>query len=145
MVAVGVPSEDLEIRQDWADHLLQVRMDLQKKVADQQHEIRRRLEEQGDDVYSLGQIVLLKKTKHERSQDHTKIADRYHHPARVIEAMPNGVTYKVKLLGMDDEKSSQIQIVNRRNLRPLYEAQDEDDDPVTMMPRFPLAEVEHKP
>ena len=141
LVAVNAPRDDLEQGCNWADELAKIHLSLQEKIAKQQHEIRRKLEEQGDDVYSIGQVVLLKKTKYEQQQDHTKITDRYHHPARIMEVMPNGVTYRVKLIGHGDEKSSPVQIVNRRHMRPLYESSGEDNDPVTVVPRFPLAEV----
>ena len=73
--------------------------------------------------FDVGQLVLVKRTAPELQQAHTKLTDKYDHLARIKAILPNQVTYEVVYL-----RSRESAIINRRNLRPFYQAIHNDDD-----------------
>ena len=134
-LTVDVPADRPADSPDWIEKLDGVRSALQSRIAEQQERIRKRIEEQETPEYEPGQLVLVQKTPAEMQQAHTKLTDRYDHPARVAHVMPNGVSFKITYLG-----SGATAIVNRRHLKPMYE-NDVDDDEILVPVRLPVAKV----
>ena len=67
--------------------------------------------------------MLIKRTAPELKQAHTKLTDKYNHLARIKAVLPNQVSYEVIYL-----RSGETAIINRRNLRPFYQATENEDD-----------------
>ena len=134
-LTVDVPADRAADDPDWLERLESVRSALQTRIAEEQEKIRKRIEEHEKPEYAQGQLVLVQKTPSELQQAHTKLTDRFDHPARVLQAMPNGVAFKICYL-----RTGATAIVNRRHLKPLYE-KDDDSDEVLAPVRLPLARV----
>ena len=134
-LTLDVPSSRTVDEPDWLEKLETVRNSLQQRITEEQEKIRRRIEEQETPEFVQGQLVLVRKTPSELQQAHTKLTDRYDHPARVTQVMPNGVAYKICFL-----RTGATATVNRRNLKPLSE-RDDDGDEVLAPVRLPLARM----
>ena len=134
-LTVDVPADRSADSSDWLERLEGARNALQTRIAEEQERIRQRIEEQETPEFVPGQLVLVKRTPAELQQAHTKLTDRYDHPARVTQLMPNGVAYKLCYL-----RTGATAIVNRRNLKPLYET-DEDRDDVLAPVKLPVARI----
>ena len=107
----------------WHEQLCTIRTALEAKIASQQETIARKIQEEAAYQFDIGQIVLVKRTAPELQQAHTKLTDKYDHLARIKAVLPNQVTYEVTYL-----RSGETAIINRRNLRPFYQATHYEDD-----------------
>ena len=134
-LTVDVPADKVAETPDWLEKLDAARNALQEKIAGEQERIRQQIAAQETPEFVSGQLVLVKKTPAELQQAHTKLTDRFDHPARVLQVMPNGVAYKLCYL-----RTGATAIVNRRHLKPLYE-DPQDGDEVLAPVRLPLARV----
>ena len=137
-LTVNVPADKTADSPDWLEKLESARTGLQRRIAEQQEQIRQRIKEQESPEYEAGQLVLVKKTPAELQQAHTKLTDRYDHPARVVHVLPNGVSYKITFL-----RTGMTSIVNRRQLKPLYDDSDVEDDVLTPA-QLPIAKLDDR-
>ena len=89
-------------------------------------------------AYQTDQLVLVKRTPAELQQAHSKLTDKYDHPARIKQVLPTGVAFEVQFL-----KSGNTAVVNRRRLRPFYCMEDDEDEALAPAhtPTLPLAKV----
>ena len=136
MLTIGAPSDPTLGNESWLVKLEAARKNLEVKIAEGQERIRRAIQHQESTQYQPGQIVLVKKTPPEMQKAGTKLTDKFDHPARILSLMPNGVTYRISFL-----RDSNQAIVNRRNLRPFYELDSDNDDDVLSAARFPVASL----
>ena len=136
LAALDVPSDPSLGSEDWAAELKTAREALEKRIATEQEKIRQQLQQEKDQGYAKGQLVLVRRTPAEQQQDHSKLSDKFDHPARITEVMPNRVSFRVTFLS--DNRSA---IVNRRNLRLFYDEQPCSDDSLSQ-PHFPVARVD---
>ena len=134
-LTVDVPPDRAADNPEWLEKLEAARTALQERIAQEQERIRQRIHEQETPEYASGQLVLVQKTPAELQQAHTKLTDRFDHPARVTQVLPNGAAYKIRYL-----RTGASAIVNRRRLRPLYE-EDPEGDKVLAPVRLPIAPV----
>ena len=119
---------------NWHANVSAARHALQQAIANQQEQLDIRAATTTP-PFAVGQLVLLKRTVAERQQDHTKLSDKYDHPARISQIFPSQVVLKVILLTTGEEVT-----VNQRNLRPFYTTTGDDMTPL-QGPRLPLATV----
>ena len=119
----------------WHEQLISTRTALENKISNQQEVIARKFEDKAAYQFTIGQLVLVKRTAPELQQAHTKLTDKYDHLARIKAILPNQVTYEVAYL-----RSGETTILNRRNLRPFYQAA-EDDDHALQPPSVPLLSI----
>ena len=115
----------------WHEQLTATRTALESKIASQQEAIARKIQDEAVYQFDIGQLVLIKKTAPELQQAHTKLTDKYDHLARIKAVLPNQVTYEVAYL-----RSGETAIINRRNLKPFYQAITNEDD-VLQPPSIP--------
>ena len=135
-LTLDVPNDRAAGESDWLDRLEATRNALQNRIAEDQERIRRHIEEHEDKEYETGQLVLVQRTPAEIQQAHSKLTDKYDHPARVLQVLPNGVSYKICYL-----RTGAVAIVNRRHLKPLYERTDDEDNDVLTPVRLPIARI----
>ena len=120
-VALDIPASTASVT--WHDQLIATRTALETKVANQQEAIAKRIQDEASHQFDIGQLVLIKRTAPELQQAHTKLTDKYDHLARIKAVLPNQVTYEVTYL-----RSGETAIINRRNLKPFYQAADIEDN-----------------
>ena len=133
--ALDVPCEQL-IPSGWHDSLQEARASLEQLVVRKQEELAAEAAKQRDH-YEVGQLVLVKHTPMELQQSHTKLTDKFDHISRVTGVLPSGVVYRVRSLGGGNEVQ-----VNRRNLRPFFEDNDDEGVDALSPPRLPLPKVD---
>ena len=107
----------------WYEQLTTTRTALESKIAMQQEAIAKKIQDQTAYQFKVGQLILIKRTAPELQQAHTKLTDKYDHLARVRAVLPNQVSYEVVYL-----RSGETAIINRRNLRPFYQAATDEDE-----------------
>ena len=120
-VALDIPASTASVT--WHEQLIATRTALETKVANQQEAIAKRIQDEASHQFDIGQLVLIKRTAPELQQAHTKLTDKYDHLARIKAVLPNQVTYEVTYL-----RSGETAIINRRNLKPFYQAADIEDN-----------------
>ena len=120
-VALDIPLSTSSIT--WHDQLTSTRTTLEQKIASQQEAIAKKIQEEAAHQFDIGQLVLIKRTAPELQQAHTKLTDKYDHLARIKAILPNRVTYEVTYL-----RSGETAIINRRNLKPFYQATNNEDN-----------------
>ena len=122
LLALDAPVHKQRHEGDWVEELHQAWRELEDKVAEQQERIAKQVQERENSQLQEGQLVLVKRTPAELQAAHTKLTDKYDHPARVLQVMPNKIAYQVIFVN-----SGEKAIINRRNLRPFYEDTNEED------------------
>ena len=120
-VALDTPSSASTI--SWHEQLTATKTALENKIANQQEAIAQKIKDESVYQFDIGQLVLVKKTAPELQQAHMKLTDKYNHLARIKTVFPNQVTYEVAYL-----RSGETAIINRRNLKPFYQATKDEDD-----------------
>ena len=120
-VALEMPLPTASIT--WHEQLTTTRTALEQKIADQQEIIARKIKEETTCQFTIGQLVLIKKTAPELQQAQTKLIDKYDHLARIKAVLPNAVSYEIVYL-----RSGETAIINRRNLKPFYQPIEDEDD-----------------
>ena len=134
-LTIDVPADTPRSDRTWLEEVDAAREALQQKIAGEQERIRRRAEREETSTFQEGQMVLVRKTPAELQQAHSKLTDAFDHPARVVQALPNGVSFKIVHV-----RDGRVATVNRRNLKPFYEQECDDVSPINE-PRFPIARV----
>ena len=107
----------------WHEQLTTARTALENKIANEQEVIASKVKEESAYQFGIGQLVLVKRTAPELQQAQTKLTDKYDHLARIKAILPNLVTYEITYL-----RTGETAIINRRNLKPFYQATDDEDD-----------------
>ena len=120
----------------WHDQLSTTHAILEQQLHEEQARIRQAAESQPT-ALQVGQLVLMRRTPAEVQQAHTKLTDKYDHPARVVRILPSRVVYRVVVLATGEEMD-----VNQRNLRRFYAIDVDEEDPALQGPRLPVAPVE---
>ena len=140
MLAVDAPEGMRKRDGNWLEVLLSTRRTLEGQVAQQQARLQEAQKVKDEIYFATGQLVLVKRTPAELQSAHTKLTDKYDHPARIVAVMPNGVSYQLVFIN-----SGCRSIVNRRQLRPFILATSDDDDdnvfPQAQPTSLPLAPV----
>ena len=135
-LTIDVPPDAALTDASWLEEVEAARSTLQMKIAEEQEQIRRRVEKEENSSFKKGQMVLVRRTPAELQKARTKLTDVFDHPARVSQIMPNGVAFKIVYI-----RDGRVAIVNRRNLKPFYEQDGDSTLNIVCAPRFPLARV----
>ena len=137
-VTLNVPSTTDVNHTLWYDQLCAARNTLQEKIQAQQERVQLTIDAQESMAYQTDQLVLVKRTPAELQQAHSKLTDKYDHPARIKQVLPTGVAFEVQFL-----ESGNTAVVNRRRLRPFYCMEDDEDEALAPAhtPTLPLAKV----
>ena len=136
MLALDISADKCIRDGTWLEELTKARETLKEKIAEQQAKAQAECGAYAHARLEPGQLVLTKRTPAEVQVAHTKLADKYDHPARIIQIMPNGVAYQVIYID-----SGERAIVNQRRLRRFYTEAEDDTSifPTARTTSLPLA------